>query len=195
MKVGIFGGTFNPPHMGHLIVAEHVRGEMVLDRVMFVPAFIPPHKLHDDVVSSEHRVAMLKLAIQDNPHFEVSETELQRGGVSFTVDTLRDLTTKHPSDEFNLLIGMDNLLEFHTWKSPEKILNLVKVVVMTRPGFTEKDNPLIRKDGMKLCPVPEIGISSREIRKRVHEGSSVRYLVPDSVRDYLFEHHLYGAKR
>lgn len=195
MKVGIFGGTFNPPHVGHLIVAEHVRIELSLDRVMFVPAFIPPHKLHDDVVSSEHRVAMLKLAIQDNPHFEVSEAELQRGGVSFTVDTLQELTAKRPSDEFILLIGMDNLLEFHSWKSPGRILDLAKVVVMTRTGFMEKDNSILSKDKMKLCPVPEIGISSREIRKRVHEGSSVRYLVPDSVRDYIVEHRLYGAER
>ncbi len=195
MKVGILGGTFNPPHIGHLIVAEHVRIEMSLDRVMFIPAFIPPHKLYDDVVSSEHRVAMLNLAIQNNPHFEVSESELRRGGVSFTVDTLEELTAKRPSDEFVLLIGMDNLLEFPTWKSPEKILELAKVVVMTRPGFAEKDNPLIKKDAMRLCPVPEIGISSTEIRKRVHEGRSVRYLVPDSVADYLLEHRLYEAER
>ena len=195
MKVGIFGGTFNPPHVGHLIVAEHVRTELSLDRILFVPAFIPPHKLNDDVVSSDHRVAMLKLAIKDNPGFEISETELRRGGVSFTVDTLQGLTSQHPADEFVLLIGMDNLLEFHTWKSPARILELAKVVVMTRPGFSEKDNPLIGKVGVNLCSVPEIGISSTEIRKRVHEGRSIRYLVPDSVRDYLFQQNLYRTER
>ncbi len=191
MKVGIFGGTFNPPHMGHLIVAEHVRIELSLDRVMFVPAFIPPHKVHNDIVSSEHRIAMLKLAIRDNPYFEISESELRRGGVSFTVDTLHDLTVEHPADKFILLIGMDNILEFHTWKSPERILDLANVVVMTRPGFTEKTNPLINNYAMEVCPVPEIGVSSTEIRKRVHEGRSIRYLVPDSVRDYLLQQKLY----
>lgn len=191
MKIGIFGGTFNPPHIGHLIVAEHVRSELSLDKIFFVPAEIPPHKLNQNVASSDHRLAMLRLAIQDNPRFDVSEIELRRGGVSFTVDTLRELTTEHPHDQFFLLIGMDNLSEFYTWKSPEKILELATVVVMTRPGFDANEVPASMKDTVRICPVPEIGIASRVIRRRASEGKSIQNLVPESVRKYIHQHKLY----
>ena len=191
MRIGIFGGTFNPPHLGHLIVAEHVRSELMLDKILFVPAAIPPHKVNHDIVSSEHRLAMLRLAIQDNPHVDVSEIELRRGGVSFTIDTLDGLKAEHPTDEFFLLIGMDNLLEFHAWKSPESILELATVVVMTRPGVEAKDVPPAMRDRVRICPVPEIGIASRELRKRVSKGKSIQYLVPDSVREYITQHDLY----
>jgi len=194
MKIGIFGGTFNPPHLGHLIVAEHVRIEYSLDRVMFMPASIPPHKLREQLVSSEHRAAMLRLAIQDNPNFDISQTELERGGISFTIDTLRELTKTHSEDHLFLLIGMDNLLEFHTWKSPHEILDVATVVVMTRPGFTTTENPLLKNEVLKICIVPEIAISSREIRKRIKEGKSIHYLVPDTVREYIRKHQLYTSK-
>lgn len=191
MQVAIFGGTFNPPHIAHLIVAEHVRIELSLDRVIFVPAAIPPHKVNDGIIAPQHRVEMLRRTIQNNPHFSLSEMEIIRGGVSFTVDTLHQLKIEHPDDQFFLLIGMDNLLEFHTWKSPEKILELATVVVMTRPGFTERDVPAAMKDKVRICAVPEIDVSSREVRQRVSEGKSIQHLVTDPVRDYIILHGLY----
>lgn len=193
MNIGILGGTFNPPHIGHLIVAEHVRTELALDRILFIPAATPPHKVNDGIIDAHHRVQMLRLATQDNPHFDVAEIEIARGGVSYTADTLQQLHVEHPSDQFFLLIGMDNLLEFHTWRSPEAILELATVVVMTRPGFAPHDVPAAMREKVVICPVPEIDIASRQIRKRVAEGKSIRYLVPDSVREYITRFELYRA--
>lgn len=190
MKLGIFGGTFNPPHIGHLIVAEHVRSELQLDRIIFVPAAIPPHKRADEIIAADHRLAMVRRAIEGNSHFDVAEIEIERGGVSYTVDTLRQLKERSHS-ELLLLIGMDNLLEFHTWKSPEKILQLATVVVLTRPGFSSADIPREMNNHVTICPVPEIGIASREVRRRVREGKSIRYLVRDSVAEYIEQQNLY----
>lgn len=192
MTIGLFGGTFNPPHIGHLIVAGHVLDALTLDTILFVPAAIPPHKGNEGLVAGEHRAEMLRLAIRENSRFELSEVELARGGVSFTVDTLGQLHRDRPSDQFFLLIGMDNLLEFHSWKSPERILTLATVVVMTRPGFAEKDVPAEMKNKVTICPVPEIGIASRDIRQRVREGKSVHSLVPVAVEEYIRRNGLYA---
>ncbi len=191
MNIGIFGGTFNPPHLGHLIVAEHVRTAMMLDKVLFVPAAIPPHKMGNDIAHAVHRMAMLRLAIEGNSYFDVSEIELNRGGVSFTIDTLLQLRNENPTVALSLLIGMDNLVEFHSWKSPDEILKLVTVVVMTRPGFTLSDVPKQIERSVKLCQVPEIEIASRTIRKHVEDGDSIRYLVTDSVAKYITSNGLY----
>ncbi len=194
MKTGIFGGTFNPPHIGHMIVAEHVRTELSLDRIIFAPAAIPPHKTHQGIIPAEHRIAMLRLTLKDNPHFELSEIEIQRGGVSFTVDTLREIKSRHPLYELFLLIGMDNLAEFKTWKSPESILQLATVVAMTRPGVSAESVPPEMKDRVKVCPVPAIEISSRDLRAHVRDGKSIRYFVADSVAEYIRAHNLYAAE-
>jgi nicotinate-nucleotide adenylyltransferase len=193
MTIGILGGTFNPPHIGHLIVAEHVRQELSLDSIVFVPAAIPPHKGSDNITAPQHRMEMVRRAVQGNPYFVVSEMEIARGGVSFTVDSLRQLKRERPGDQFFLLIGMDNLQEFHSWKSPETILELATVVVMTRPGFVENDVPADIKGRVRICPVPEIGIASRDIRTRVRAGKSIRYLLPDSVHDYIQQNRLYRS--
>jgi len=191
MNIGIFGGTFNPPHIGHLIVAEHVRAALAFDKILFVPAAIPPHKVGHDITSAEHRVAMLRLAIADNSHFDVSEIELKRGGVSFTVDTVRELKREEPTVALSLLMGMDNLIEFHSWRSPEEILRLATVVVMTRPGFVLGDLPEQIERSVQLCRVPEIAIASREIRQRVKDGKSIRYLVSLPVAEYIATQRLY----
>lgn len=193
MNIGVLGGTFNPPHIGHLIVAEHVRTELTLNRILFIPAAIPPHKVNDGIIGAHHRVQMLRLATQGNPNFDVSEIEIARGGVSYTADTLQQLKVEHPSDQFFLLIGMDNLLEFHTWRSPETILELATVVVMTRPGFAPHDVPAPMRENVVICPVPEIAVASRQIRKRLAEGKSVRYLVTDSVHEYITRFELYRS--
>jgi nicotinate-nucleotide adenylyltransferase len=191
LNIGIFGGTFNPPHLGHLIVAEHVRTTMMLDKILFVPAAVPPHKMGNDITHAFHRMAMLRLAIEGNSYFDVSEIEINRGGVSFTIDTLLQLRNENPTVALSLLIGMDNLVEFHSWKSPDKILTLATVVVMTRPGFTLSDVPKQIERSVSLCQVPEIEIASRIIRKRVEEGKSIRYLVTDAVAKYITNNGLY----
>ncbi len=191
MNIGIFGGTFNPPHIGHLIVAEHVRTTLGLDQILFMPAAIPPHKVGHDIISEEHRLAMLRLAIAGNPHFEISEIELMRGGISFTVDTLQEMKRENPTVTLSLLIGMDNLVEFHSWKSPDEVLKLAVVVVMTRPGFELGTLQKTIGGNVLVCHVPEIEIASRDIRKRVRDGKSVRYLVTPSVAEYIEKHGLY----
>ena len=191
MRIGIFGGTFNPPHVGHLIVAEHVRERLDLDKVIFVPSATSPHKQHLESLSAHHRAAMLRCAIEGNRYFEISELEIQRGGVSFTIDTLTALKDIFKRDELYLLIGKDNLAEFHTWKKPERILELARVVVMSRPGMTSSLSDIGSGAGLQECTVPEIGISSTEVRTRIKEGQSVRYLVTEAVEAYIHTHQLY----
>lgn len=191
MNIGIFGGTFNPPHNGHLIIGEHVRERMRLDRILFIPSAISPHKQREETVSSRDRLEMVRLAIQGNERFAFSDVEIVRGGVSYTVDTLQELCRTHPRDHFHLLIGLDNLPEFHSWKDPQRILELADVVVMSRPDFTPHSvDPAIVRE-VTTCTVPEIGISSREIRRRVKEGKSIRYLVPPDVEGYIRKRGLY----
>ena len=132
MKTGIFGGTFNPPHTGHLIVAEYVREKISLDKVLFVPSAVPPHKQDLDIVEAHHRLEMLQCAVQGNRYFEVSDIEVRRGGVSFTVDTLVEFKGRSPDDHLYFLIGMDNLRDFDTWKMGEKIVDLAKVVTIVK---------------------------------------------------------------
>lgn len=191
MRIGVFGGTFNPPHTGHLIVAETARESLNLDKVLFIPSSIPPHKTFQSLVDAERRMAMVKLAISGNPHFEVSDIELRRDGKSYTVDTLRMLTTLYPRSQLFLLIGIDNLLELHTWKEPEEIFALCEVVAINRPGFSLS---AVRKDYLRrvtLLRSPNIDISSSEIRRKARAGKSIRYLVPPAVEAYILKHGAY----
>lgn len=191
MKVGIFGGTFNPPHMGHLIVAEHVREQLSMERILFIPSDTSPHKQNMNIASGEDRLEMLRCAIKGNPYFDVSDMELRRGGVSYTVDTLEALGNQHPALDLHLLIGLDNLTDFDSWKSPDRILELSTLVAMTRPGFEETEvGPKLRRHVI-LCNVPEIAIASSAIRRRLYSGRSIRYLVPPTVERYIKERNLY----
>jgi nicotinate-nucleotide adenylyltransferase len=195
MKLGLFGGTFDPVHHGHLIVAEYVRERVGLDRVLFIPTMISPHKMDAAVTSPAHRFAMLREGVKSNPFFQVSDMEIERGGVSYTVDTLRLLGEENATDEFFLLIGADNLGEFRTWKDPGEIVRRAKLVVMNRPGFTGTPaDPSLPVDIIQ-CPVPSIDISATEIRRRVEEGLTIRYLVPPSVCRYIDRHRLYRQIR
>ena len=192
MTIGVFGGTFDPPHAAHLIIAEYVRGELGLDHVLFVPAAVPPHKTQGMITPGHHRLEMVRLAIRGNTAFEVSDMELRRGGISYTVDTLDELARKRPGDTLFLLIGEDNLVEFGTWKEPERILKLAQVIAMTRPGFAVEPT-LSFHDAIKICEVPQLGIASRDIRERLRAMRTVRYLVPDPVVHYIRMNKLYGA--
>ena len=191
MNIGVFGGTFNPPHTGHLIVAERVREELGLGKILFIPSSVSPHKQHHQSVDPAHRMEMVQLAVLGQNFFESSDIEVSRGGVSYTVETLGQLKRKEPSNTFYLLIGFDNLVEFNTWKSPEQIIELADVVVMTRPGFQLQEVPGEFQKRVTLCQVPEIGISSSDIRERVKEGKSIHYLVPKPVESYIYYRKLY----
>ena len=191
MRIGVFGGTFDPPHVGHVIVAEYVRETVELDRILFVPTATPPHKRDRIVTPGEQRVAMLRLAIARHEPFAVSDMEVRRGGVSFTADTLEELKRQHPAAALFFLLGMDNLIEFRTWKDPERILRLARLVVMTRPGFVSANEPENVAGAVEYCAVPQIGISGSEIRTRVREGKSIAFLVAPEVRRFIDRHGLY----
>jgi len=191
MRVGILGGTFNPPHMAHLIAAECVRDYLKLDKVLFIPTAIPPHKLVDEIVSAEHRQKMVCLAIGDNPSFEMCDIELRRKGPSYTIDTIMELKREFPGNDLYFIVGIDLLFDFDTWKDPERILEECNVVAMNRPGF---DLAMVDKDLMlrvELVNVPSVDISSTSIRRRVKSGRSIKYLVPADVEDYILSNSIY----
>ena len=187
MNIGIFGGTFDPVHWGHLIIGGYVRDALALDKVVFVPSMVSPHKQERGAAEPADRLAMLKMAVEGADGFEVSDIEISRGGVSFTVDTLSEFHKLSPGCHLSLLIGADNCAEFSSWRDPERIRSLARLVVMTRPGTPMEGAP----EGGEIIRVPEIRISSSDIRVRVAEGRSIRYLVPDRVAGYIQSHHLY----
>lgn len=187
LRIGIFGGSFDPPHLGHLIIAEMARSALKLDRVVFVPAHQPPHKLGRQFTPAHHRFAMTSAAISGNAAFTVSDIELRRDGISYSIDTLRAFRRQYPEARLYLIIGEDNYRTFSTWRNPDEILSLAELVVYPRVG-----SPVKRKRrNDHILDAPLLGISSSEIRRRLKKGMSVRYLVPDVVRRYIERHHLY----
>jgi nicotinate-nucleotide adenylyltransferase len=189
-RLGILGGTFDPIHLGHLAIAEEVRGWQRLDAVLFIPAGDPPHKPHEQA-SAEHRARMVELAIADNPHFHLSRMELERPGVSYTVDTLRALRDRLPDTELFFILGADAAMEFFSWREPQAIMALAQVVAVSRPGFPEDALHRARAAGMLATLAPAVAISSTELRARARHGWSLRYLMPDPVAAYVREHGLY----
>lgn len=199
-KAGILGGTFDPIHTGHLIMAENAREEAGLERVLFVPARKPPHKLDRSICGMEHRLEMVRLAICDNPCFEISEIESARLEESYSVDTVEQLKKANPGTEFYFIIGSDSLLELHKWCEPERLVQLCEFVVAVRP---EDDLERIQRSDLGLSSEAvekltrhvitsnPIGISASQIRKRVAQGRSIKYLVPAEVEQYIKEHNLY----
>ena len=200
MRVGIFGGTFDPVHLGHLILAEQCREQGRLDQVWFVPAPRPPHKHDQSLTRFEQRVEMLQLAIAGQPAFRVDEIEKERTGPSFTVDTVAELRRRHPADDFSLLVGSDTLAEIHTWYEPIRLLGMVGLLVMTRPGHPTRCAEQIRAAlhlpasapvRIEVVESPLIDIASRDLRNRAALGRSLRYLLPRAVEIYVNEKHLY----
>jgi nicotinate-nucleotide adenylyltransferase len=187
-KIGIFGGTFDPPHYGHLLMANEVLHALHLSEIWFMPNHIPPHKQHEQVTNSEDRLHMLKLAIADHPHFKIETIELQRGGPSYTYDTMRQLKAIYPNNEFYFIIGADMVEYLPNWYYIDRLVQLVTFVGVKRPGFSlETSYPLIEVE------IPEFAVSSSLIRERVKQGKSIRYLVPERVRLYIEEKKLYGT--
>lgn len=191
MRTGIFGGAFDPPHSGHLIIAEGVLDEFDLNRILFVPYTIGPHRPEGPVAEPRHRLNMLELSIRDNESFQVDDRELRRGGISFTVETLRSLNEDYPEDELVLIIGSDQLPIFSEWREWEAILDLADVAVIERPGFGLDGGPVQLHSRMVTVSLPLLILSSTMVRERVATGRSIRYLVPPAVAVYIEEHGLY----
>jgi nicotinate-nucleotide adenylyltransferase len=192
--VCIFGGAFDPIHIAHLIVAEDVRQTMAFDMVCFVPCSVPPTKDKTEAGVKE-RMDMVKLAIKGNPHFEVSDIETKRKGKSYSIDTISEMSkVLGRGVPMFLLMGTDQLNLIETWHEPERILKLCTILAMHRPGVTPKQMMNQFAARVKLVSTKQVDISSTEIRRRLHLGLSVRYLVTDSVLDYIYKHGLYGTK-
>lgn len=197
MRLGVFGGTFDPIHCGHLVAAEEVRAKLALDRVLFVPAGLPPHKLGREISPAHHRVTMLQLAIASNPGFELSRVDVEREGPCFTVDTLALLQEEWGSEaELFFIMGMDSLSEILTWKEPGRLIRLARIVVVRRHGSQADVGELEgalpgAAQRIQIVDAPRFEVSSSDIRRRVREGLPIRYQVPAAVEAYIREHHLY----
>ena len=198
-SLGILGGTFDPIHIGHLRMAEHVFQSMDLEKIIFIPAYVPPHKLGQDFAPAQDRYAMTKLAVADNPHFIVSDMELKRSGVSYTIDTIRQLHNLYPDKELHFIIGADSVAQLHTWHNIEEMLELTRFVAVWRPGYEDAMEELVRHLGQRarervwLLDTPVYAISSTEKRTRLRQGQSLEGLVPAQVEEYIYEHGLYGC--
>ena len=191
-KIGIFGGAFDPIHTGHLVEAQFAAEELELNKLLFIPT--GDHPLKPQSAPAEARLEMTRIATRDNPIFELSDIEIKRAGKSYTIDTINQVKKIFAPKELFLLVGIDNADTFHKWHRIDEILDLCKVVVLSRmmtddyvlsPSLLEK---------ITILDSPIIETSSTEIRERVEEGKSIRYIVPDKVREYIYEHALYGAK-
>ena len=192
-NVGVFGGTFDPVHLGHLIAAEEARQALALDRVLFVPAGMPPHRTRPPVASAADRVRLVELAIDGHPAFSLDRREAGAGRTCYTVETLAALRAEMgESCRLHLVIGADSLLDLPGWREPERILSLASIVVVDRPGSAlETADPDLLALVVRV-PGARVGISSSEIRDRLLAGRSVRYLLPEAVRAYIAEHRLYA---
>jgi nicotinate-nucleotide adenylyltransferase len=194
--IGILGGTFNPPHMGHLVMAQEALDQLDLDRVVFMPVAVPPHKEAREDPGAAARLELCRLAVAHDERFEVSTLEIERGGASFTVDTLRELHDVEPEHDLTFIVGGDMAQSLPAWREPEAILRLARLAVAEREGVRREDiarwlEPLHDGDRVVFFDMPRIDVSSSTIRRRVAEGRPVRYLVPDAVAAAIAEHGLY----
>jgi nicotinate-nucleotide adenylyltransferase len=195
-RVGIMGGTFDPIHYGHLVAAEAARVAFQLEPVLFVPNRLPPHKKDYPVTEAKHRYLMTVLATITNPHFEVSRVELDREGYSYTIDTLRELRASFgPNVELYFISGADAILDLLSWKDVDELLGLCYFIAATRPGYklSVELGHLTQRYARKVfkVEVPALAISSTDIRRRVKEGKSIKYLLPEPVENYIYKHKLY----
>ena len=192
MRICLFGGTFDPPHIGHLLVAQTVCEAERFDKILFIPAYQTPNKI--DVTPVENRLDMLKIAVESNPNFEISDVELERKGISYTIDTIKIIKKEQGLNKKDIfyLIGSDSLLEFHKWKEPKEILNECQVIVAIRPGFRPSDIPAWILHNIQFANIPRFEISSTNIRHRWVENKTIRYLVTLPVWNYINENGLYN---
>lgn len=201
MKIGILGGTFNPIHIGHLIIAEEVYNVHNLSKIVFIPVNHPPHKDVNKLVDSSHRYQMVKEAINKFNYFEVSDVEIKRKGKSFTIDTIKILQEQYgPDSDLFLIIGADSLNELNTWKEIKLLTEMCKFVVVNRPEYDITDLQHLENifdkntvSGIKnrMVQIPPVGISSSDIRERIKNGNSIQFWTPDPVNNYIKQHKLY----
>jgi len=199
-RIGVLGGTFDPIHYGHLAAAEEARAKLNLQKVVFVVAGIPPHKLDEEITPAEDRYAMVELAIASNPHFSLSRVDMDRPGPSYTVDTIQFLRQQWGEDtEIFFIMGMDSLLEIETWHQPQRLIQLCRLVAVERPGFVpdlerlEAAMPGITAR-TEIIDMPEVDISSTDLQRRVRQGLPIKYQVPPEVEEYIYQHRLYLEK-
>ncbi len=197
-SLGILGGTFDPPHYGHLALAENARVRLRLDCVLFVLAGQPPHKPERPITPARHRAALVEMAIADNPAFAISRVDLDRPGPHYTVEMLALLQRKHPQAEMFFLIGGDSLAQFLTWCDPAGIVRQARLAVMARPGYEPDLDALGQsvpgiRERLVWLDAPHLDISSSDLRRRVRAGLPLRYLVPPPVESYIRKHRLYEA--
>jgi len=196
-RIGVIGGTFDPIHYGHLAAAEEARVRLSLERVLFVVASLPPHKLDEDVTLVEHRLAIVGLGIASNPFFEVSTVDVDRAGPSYTVDTISILQSQWGADtEIFFIMGLDSLVELPTWHQPERLIQLCHLVAVTRPGFEvdlERLGGLVPgiSSRLTIIDMPGLDISSTDLQRRVREGLPIKYQLPEEVERYISDHKLY----
>jgi nicotinate-nucleotide adenylyltransferase len=198
LKIGIFGGTFDPVHLGHLIIAEEALALLGLDEVLFIPAGQPWFKSDRNITDGRHRMAMVELAIASNPCFRALDMEIKRPGPTYTVDTLKELRQlSGVGAEFLVILGLDSLREVSRWHEPQRILEMTTLVGMSRPGYQGFDPRSLDAIAsgasckVKLLEGPLIGISGTDLRRRIAEGRSIKYRVPEAVEAYIYEHGLY----
>ncbi len=190
-RIGILGGTFNPIHVGHLTIAQMVHEQLKLDKVIFVPSNLPPHKSNNNVASNKDRYHMVRLAVRGNPRFEVSDYEIKKGGKSYSVETVNYFRDRYPrGTKLFFIIGNDLLPTLRTWKRIDEILKIVSFVSVNRPGFKEEKS----KIKVKSITVPGLQTSSSYVRKRITAGKTVKYLVPENVLNYIEKTRLYKTK-
>ena len=202
MRVGIFGGAFDPVHVGHLVLAERVRDDAGLDLVRFLPSYKPPHKADRQLTRFETRCDMVTLATTGQPAFALDAIEKELPPPSYSVNTLRELALRHPGDTFSLILGADSLHDLPTWYEPRELLQLAELIVVPRPGVE-----LVAADALaaslgvgvgevrlRVVECPLMGVASRDLRRRVGEGKSVRFLVPRAVEEFVRERGLYAAR-
>ena len=194
MKICLFGGTFDPPHIGHLLIAQTVFEAENFDKILFIPAFTPPHK--NNITPMNHRIEMVKIAISDNPNFEYSDVDILRKGVSYTIDTILDIKQKSglKNDEVYYLIGSDSLIDLKNWKDPKKILKECNVIVAIRPGFRPSDIPHWILQEVHFANIPRFELSSSKIRSRWVKDLTIRYMVTLPIWEYINKNNLYNIK-
>ena len=190
--IGIYGGTFDPIHTGHLITAQSVCEIRKLDKIIFIPSFISPHKTDRITSSPKHRINMLKLAVKGIPYFDYSDIEIKKKNISYSIDTIQAFKSSYKNIE--LIIGYDNLIVFDKWKNPDELLKLVQLVVLRRKAKEEKSqqNKYFKK--AIFVETPLIDVRGTDIRQRVRSGKSINFLVPQKVKAYIYKHNLYKEK-
>jgi len=203
-ELAIFGGSFNPVHLGHLIIAECCLEQAHLDRVLFMPAATPPHKQNSLLAHCADRAEMLRLALASHDKLDVSLIECKRGGISYTVDTVNDLVTQHPKDHFSLILGPDALVDLPSWKKPQEILSAVTILAIERDGVDDIEKTLqeprlksllsneqSKQIKTKRIRVPSIGIRAKQIRESIATGHSIRFRIPRDVEQFITHNQLY----